>query len=182
MNTQTRRIAGFMSAESIYSLAFYVVMVAAIAGVGAGVMVKKDSAKAAAAISLLRANYMAEGATLGYTPPGTPADVVRLSGNLLQLTAVPDAVLPGDSAIVTLLPKTGGTAPTGFIIHVTDITKPDICSAVAGVGFGTWEGMAVAAVTAGATVAQATGQALRTACTAAGPGAGLPVTLAFVSN
>lgn len=182
MNTQTRRIAGFMSAESIYSLAFYVVMVAAIAGVGAGVMVKKDSAKAAAAISLLRANYMAEGATLGYTPPGTAADVVRLSGNLLQLAgAVPDAVLPGDSAIVTLLPKTGGTAPTGFIIHVTGITKPDICSAVAGVGFGTWEGMATSSVTAGSTVGQATGQALRTACTGAGPTAAA-VTLAFISN
>lgn len=177
MSMNNRKIAGFMSAESIYSLAFYVVMVAAIAGVGAGVMVKKDSAKAAAAISLLRANYMAEGATLGYAPAGNNAEVVRLSGNLLNA----GAIVPGDAAVVTVLPKTGGTAPTGFAILVTGLEKPDICSAIAGVGFGTWAGIAASTVTAGATVTQATGADLRTACVAAGPTAAA-VTLAFVSN
>lgn len=72
MNTNSQKISGFMSAESIYSLAFYIVMVAAIAGVGAGVLSKADSAKAASAISILRANFIAEGATLGYPPlPGS---------------------------------------------------------------------------------------------------------------
>lgn len=172
-----RKIAGFMSAESIYSLAFYVVMVAAIAGVGAGVMVKKDSAKAAAAISLLRANYMAEGATLGYTPAGNAAELVRLSGNLLNT----GAIVPGDAATVTVLPKTGGTAPTGFAIMVEGLEKADICAAIAGVGFGTWAGVGTATITPSAVVTQATGAALRTACVAAGPTAAA-VTLTFVSN
>lgn len=138
MSKNNRKIAGFMSAESIYSLAFYIVMVAAIAGVGAGVLSKADSAKAASAISLLRANYIAECGTLGYSPIAGAAGVVRLSGGLIQLDAAGTAaLLPGGGTVTMGLRST--TFPiTGFTITITNINKPDVCNAVGGVGYGTW--------------------------------------------
>lgn len=142
MNTHSRKIAGFMSAESIYSLAFYIVMVAAIAGVGAGVLSKKDSAKSAAAISLIRANFVAESATLGYSPVALAATIQRLSGHLLELDTVANTVsLPGGGLVSMGLRST--TFPmTGFTINVVGVTKPDVCNAIGGVGYGTWSAFA----------------------------------------
>lgn len=192
MNMQRTRIAGFMSAESIYSLAFYIVMVAAIAGVGASVLTNKDSAKAAAAISLLRANYVAESAGLGYTPPATAVALYRMSGNLLVLDivpATPTVTLPGGSGLVTMGVRGTGAAPlaplTGFTISVMGIVKPAICSAVAGVGHGTWTGLAFTTAAAplpgpSVAVSHASKTTLKTACDAATASA--PVNLLYISD
>lgn len=143
MNTTHRKIAGFMSAESIYSLAFYIVMVAAIAGVGAGIMSKTASAKGVSAVSILRANYQAEASLLGYGAVApTAQEIVKLSHGLISLTgtAAPfTATLTGvGSFTITNRPT---ATPVGFSINVAAITSVDVCKAIGSVGWGSWDGV-----------------------------------------
>lgn len=145
MQTQHRRIAGFMSAESIYSLAFYIVMVAAIAGVGAGVMSKTGTAKAVSAVSILRANYQAEVSVAGYNGIPTETRLEIMSGGLLTAGAVASNVATlsgvGIFSIVNQVAPGGVAADpiTRFSIQITDIINADQCKAIASVGWGTWE-------------------------------------------
>lgn len=192
MSMNNRKIAGFMSAESIYSLAFYIVMVAAIAGVGAGVMSKTATAKAVSAVSLLRANYQAEISVAGY---GAAAPVSRslavMSGGLLTPSATPadPASLSGIGTFAIVNRPAAG--PTAFVINVAGITSPDACKAISNVGWGTWDAVAKGALTASAsmptTAATSTAAGLlsakatvHVACNAVTPAA--PIALAFVSK
>lgn len=144
---RTRSIAGFMSAESIYSLAFYIVMVAAVAGIGAGVMSKSNSAKAVAAVALVRANYQLHCATFGYGGPQPNARLmVEMSGNLLTPHATaPAAILPG----VAVYSITNRTNPPAFSINVEQLESPDVCKAVGSVGWGTWQAVVKGILLAG---------------------------------
>lgn len=193
MNTSIRKIAGFMSAESIYSLAFYIVMVAAIAGVGAGVMSKTATAKAVSAVSLIRANYQAETAVAGFNGAPVTAQLVQLSGGLLTPSATATdafATLSGAGtfAIINRNPATAtGITGPAFGLNISNITSPDVCKAVGSVGWGTWEGVNAAAITASSAPAAlittrsgAAANDLLTLCNAATPAAA--VTLGFVSR
>lgn len=126
-----------MSSESIYSLAFYIVMVAAVAGIGAGVMSKSSSAKAVAAVALIRANYQMHTASFGYDGPQPNARLMaEMSGNLLTPhPTAPAAILPG----VAVYSITNRTNPPAFSINVGELKSPDVCKAVGAVGWGTWQ-------------------------------------------
>lgn len=188
MSMNNRKIAGFMSAESIYSLAFYIVMVAAIAGVGAGVMTKTATAKAVSALALLRANYQAETSVSGFATPVTAAQLVKLSGGLLTAGGANDATLTG-AGTFAIVNKTANPA-TGFGINITGVTSPDVCKAVGSVGWGTWDALAGEAIASATVVTAANlittrnGAAgagdLLTVCNAATPAAA--VTLGFLSQ
>lgn len=138
MRKQNRTIAGFMSAESIYSLAFYIVMVAAIAGVGAGIMSKNAAAKGVSALSILRANYQAEVSMLGYGAASpTGPEIGNLSAGLLDDTGNLSGV--GTFSIVnqpTLVTRT-------FAINITGVQNSDVCMALASTGFNSWVAMGV---------------------------------------
>lgn len=192
MSMNNRKIAGFMSAESIYSLAFYIVMVAAIAGVGAGVMSKTGSAKAVSAVSLIRANYQAEISVAGYGAVPTSDQMVGLSGGLLTADAVATnpATLTGVGGFLITNRPTAG--PTAFSIDVSGISSPDVCKSVASVGWGTWDGVVRGTLTASAVIPSAAATAsadglistrtlVHTVCNAAGAGTAA-VDLTFVSK
>lgn len=134
MNVKTtRKIAGFMSAESIYSLAFYIVMVAAIAGVGAGIMSKTATAKAVSAVSLTRANYQAQVAIAGYGALSpTTAEVEVLSGGLASGGVISGAGTLSITNRTVLI-------PVAFSINLVGVTSRDVCKAVSQVGWGTWD-------------------------------------------
>lgn len=138
MRKQNRTIAGFMSAESIYSLAFYIVMVAAIAGVGAGIMSKNAAAKGVSALSILRANYQAEVSMLGYGAASpTGPEIGKLSAGLLDDTGNLSGV--GTFSIVnqpTLVART-------FAINIVGVQNSDVCMALASTGFNSWVAMGV---------------------------------------
>lgn len=163
MQTKNRTIAGFMSAESIYSLAFYIVMVAAIAGVGAGVMSKTATAKAVSAVSILRANYQAEVSVAGYNGVPTEARLEVMSGGLLTAGAAASNIATlsgvGTFSIVNQRAPAGaaGTPMTRFTIQVMGIISPDQCKALASVGWGTWEraGNITAALTSATSIPSA---------------------------
>lgn len=171
MQTQHRRIAGFMSAESIYSLAFYIVMVAAIAGVGAGVMSKTGTAKAVSAVSILRANYQAEVSVAGYNGIPTEDRLELMSGGLLTAGAAAsnEASLSGVGLFSIVNQRApaavAGTPMTRFSIQVMGIINADQCKALASVGWGTWErvGNIAAALTSSTSI-------VSSAATSAAPG------------
>lgn len=158
MSMNNRKIAGFMSAESIYSLAFYIVMVAAIAGVGAGIMSKTATAKAVSAVSLTRANYQAEVAIAGYgAAHPTAAQVEKLSGGLAA-----GGVITGAGTLSILNRPVGG--PLAFSINLVGITSSEVCKAVAQVGWGTWDAVhAGSAALGSATAAPSTAAAITSA-------------------
>lgn len=140
MNRQHSRIAGFMSAESIYSLAFYIVMVAAIAGVGAGIMSKSASAKGVSAVSILRANYQAQCALTGYNAaPPTALEIFKLTHGLVSVNGA-NAVLTGVGTF-SITDRPAAT-PAGFSIMVEGVSNVDVCKSLASVGWGSWDGVA----------------------------------------
>lgn len=139
MSMNNRKIAGFMSAESIYSLAFYIVMVAAIAGVGAGIMSKSAAAKGVSALSVLRANYQAEVSLLGYgAADPTTAELDKLSGGMLDAGG-----MAGVGTFSIINQPTAG--PRAFAINVEGVNNTDVCMALTSTGFGSWNAMGIAA-------------------------------------
>lgn len=186
MSMNNRKIAGFMSAESIYSLAFYIVMVAAIAGVGAGIMSKSAAAKGVSAVSILRANYQAQVAISGYGAAApTVAEISKLSSGLIDAAGSVTGV-----GAFTITNRTTAS-PVGFSIDLTGVANADVCKAVASTGFGSWDGLAKGALassdpipSSAATSASSglisTKGTLLTVCNAATASA--PVTLTFVSQ
>lgn len=124
---------GFMSAKSIYSLVFYVVMIAALAGVSAQIMKKTVSEKAVSAVSLLRANYQSQISIGGYgllSP--TSKETVNLSDNLLTEDLVnPVGLLVGVGSF--------GITNRNTDNSVTNITNSDVCKAIGNVGWITWD-------------------------------------------
>lgn len=191
MKKRFSKIAGFMSAESIYSLAFYIVMVAAIAGVGAAVLSKSSSAKAVAALSLIRANYQ-QYITLNGYPTTQPSNMQMavMSGHLLTpRQGVPAAELPG----VAIYSITNRVNPVAFSINVSEIKTPDLCKAVGGVGWGTWGALVKGILLSTAAIPSSSAQpgfagsgiintknGLHTICNAAEPN--MFVQLTFISN
>lgn len=143
---------GFMTAESLTSLFFYIVMVAAIAGVGAMVMTKTSGAKGAAALSIARANVVG---MINLMDAGTAAamPVPQATHMIAQPAAGTTGTIPGVGTM-SFVAMTDATLLGNVAINVTGITSPDVCRALASVGFGTWTGMTgqAAALSAGATV------------------------------
>lgn len=193
MSKNNRKIAGFMSAESIYSLAFYIVMVAAIAGVGAGIMSKSAAAKGVTALSVVRANYQAQVSLLGYGAVPAPTEMAALSGGLLDADGAMAGV--GTYSIV----NQPGLLTRAFAINVVGVNNPDVCMALTSTGFGSWTamGLAAAALTSATSIPAASGEIssggavtagvlitkakAKAACTYIGKAPALTA-LAFVSN
>lgn len=127
-----------MTAESLTSLFFYIVMVAAIAGVGAMVMSKTAGAKGAAALSIARANVTGMGNLMDYTIASTlPVDQAT------HMIADAAGVIPGVGTMEFVARPAAASVEVGIV--VSDIENPDVCRAVGSVGFGTWTGVAAAA-------------------------------------
>lgn len=128
---------GFMTAESLMSLFFYIVMVAAIAGVGAMVMTKTSGAKGAAALSIARANIIGQANIMDYGVAGTtPVDQAT------HKLADAAGVIPGVGTM-SFVSMPAAPNSTRVAINITDITDPDVCRAVGSVGFGTWAGVGI---------------------------------------
>ena len=137
-----------MTAESLTSLFFYIVMVAAIAGVGAMVMSKTSGAKAAAAVSIARANLSGMSNLIDATTAATMS-----ADQATHKIADAAGVIPGVGTM-TFVEMTDATLTGNVAINVAGITSPDACRAMASVGFGTWTGVTgqATALTAAATV------------------------------
>lgn len=166
---------GFMTAESLMSLFFYIVMVAAIAGVGAMVMTKTSGAKGAAAVSVARANLVGTANLLSNVEAAA-----MTADQATHMIADVAGVIPGVGTM-TFVAMTDATIANGIGINVAGITSPDVCRAVGSVGFGTWALMKASAVASGDAAASGlTKAALETACAAATPAA--PVVLGFASK
>lgn len=128
---------GFMTAESLMSLFFYIVMVAAIAGVGAMVMTKTSGAKGAAALSIARANIIGQANIMDYgVAENTP---VNQATHKLADAA---GVIPGVGTM-SFVAMPAAPNSTRVAINIVGITDPDVCRAVGSVGFGTWTAVGI---------------------------------------
>lgn len=147
---------GFMTAESLTSLFFYIVMVAAIAGVGAMVMSKTSGAKGAAALSIARANVIGMANLMDYdTAAKMPySDATH---KLADATGVIPGV--GTMTFVAQPALAAPIVPKQVAININGITDPDVCRALGSVGFGTWAamGMQSAAISAAGSLAAGPG-------------------------
>ena len=117
-------------------------MVAALAGVGAMLMSKTAGAKGASAVAIARANLQGMSNIMNYTVGSQiPVDDATHMLAVVAAGATTPGVIPGVGEMKFIARQPGVaplTNPSEIVIEVSNITSPDVCRAIGGVGFGSW--------------------------------------------